>query len=66
VKGWAGLLYGVAVGMAIAWVMAASLFGGPRSRWFAIGAATALATALFIHQRAASMERGRRWKKTRP
>jgi len=66
VKGWAGFLYGVAVGMAIASVMATFLFGATQSRWFALGAATALAIGLLIHQRAASLERGRRWRKTRP
>lgn len=58
-------LYGVSVGMAIAWVIAVLAFDGTADvRWFAVGAAVALASGLIVHQRSNRDARGRRWRRT--
>ncbi len=57
-----GLLYGLATGLLVAWmiVSVAESF----QRWLLLGAALALASALFFHQRAVARSKGRRWRKT--
>ena len=58
-------LYGLSVGMAIAWLIAALAFDGTADiRWFAVGAAVALASGLIVHQRSNRAARGRRWRRT--
>ena len=58
-------LYGVSVGMAVAWVIAVVAFDGTADiRWFAVGAAVALASGLIVHQRSNRDARGRRWRRT--
>ena len=58
-------LYGVSVGMAVAWVIAVAAFDGTADiRWFAVGAAVALASGLIVHQRSNRDARGRRWRRT--
>lgn len=56
-------IYGVALGLLIAWI-AAALIDALTPEWLLIGAAVALALALFLHQRHASLSKGRRWRKT--
>lgn len=63
VKTWAVFLYGIAVGLAVAWV-GTTVAPTPSQGWLLMTSALALGAALIIHQRAAQLERGRRWRRT--
>ncbi len=58
-------VYGVSVGMAIAWVLAVLLLDNALdARWFAIGAAVTGGIGLTLQQRSNRLEKGRRWRRT--
>ena len=62
VEAWALFLYGVSVGMAIAWGLAVLVFDDTTDvSWFAIEAAVALSIGLIVHRRSNRLEKGRRW-----
>lgn len=66
VKAWAIFLYGVSVGLVIAWGLTVLLLDDSiDAGWFAGAAAVALAGGLITHQQWSRFEKGRRWRKTR-
>lgn len=64
-KTWALLLYGVSVGIVIAWSLAVFVSDpSPVARWYAISSGAALAAGLILHQRVIAHSKGRRWRRT--
>ncbi len=65
-KAWAIFLYGVSVGLVIAWGLTVLLLDDSiDAGWFAGAAAVALAGGLITHRQWSRFEKGRRWRKNR-